>query len=149
MSEQGEDGADGEAAGAEAGAPAALERALALLGRLEARIMQLVWTGGVSAPFTVHEVHAGMPELAYTTVLSTMRRLVEKGLLAAEAAVGRRAHHYRPGGDPATFLAEQGDREAAAVIARYGDAALAAFAQRWQALSPEQREALSRVRGRA
>lgn len=136
-----------EAAGARTGSPAGLAQALAVLGPLEARIMALAWTGEVSAPFTVHEVHTWMPELAYTTVLSTMRRLDGKGLLVAAAAVGRRAHHYHPATDPAGFLAEQGNQAATAVIERYGDAALAAFAQRWQTLSPEQREALMRLRG--
>lgn len=123
-----------------------LERALGALGPLEARIMRVVWTGSLATPFTVHDVHDGMPELAYTTVLTTMRRLSDKGLLEVEAAVGRRSHHYRAAGDPAAFLAAQSDREAAAVVARYGDAALAAFAHRLEALTPEQREALHRLR---
>ena len=123
-----------------------LERALGVLGPLEARIMRAVWTGVGAPPFTVHDVHDGMAELAYTTVLTTMRRLVDKGLLDAAAAVGRRSHHYRACGDPAAFLAAQSDREATAVLERYGDAALAAFAQRLEALTPQQREALARLR---
>lgn len=123
-----------------------LEQALGVLGRLEARIMQAVWTGQVSAPFTVHDMHELLPELAYTTVLTTMRRLADKGVLHAAAAVGRRSHHYRAVGDPATFLATESEREAATVVERYGDAALAAFALRLEALSPEQRDALRRLR---
>ena len=123
-----------------------LERALGVLGPLEARIMRTVWTAEVMPPLTVHDVHDRMPELAYTTVLTTMRRLADKGLLHAEAAVGRRSHHYHPAVDPAAFLAAQSDREATAVLERYGDAALAAFASRLDALSPAQREALRRLR---
>lgn len=123
-----------------------LGRALALLGSLEARIMELVWAGSVSGPFTVHEVHDQMPELAYTTVLTTMRRLADKGLLHVEAAVGRRSHHYHPAVEPAAFLAARSEREAEAVLERYGDAALAAFASRLDALSPAQRAALRRLR---
>ncbi len=123
-----------------------LERALGVLGPLEARVMRAVWTGRVDPPFTVHDVHALMPELAYTTVLTTMRRLSDKGLLDADAAVGRRSHHYRAQGDPDDFMATQSSREAAAVVERYGDAALAAFATRLEALTPEQREALRRLR---
>ena len=126
--------------------PSGLERALGVLGPLEARIMRTVWSAEVAPPLTVHDVHDRMPELAYTTVLTTMRRLADKGLLHAEAAVGRRSHHYRPAVDPAAFLAAQSDREAAAVLERYGDAALAAFASRLEALSPAQREALRRLR---
>ena len=136
----------GEPADGEAGGSSGLERALGVLGPLEARIMQVVWTGALAATFTVHDVHDRMPELAYTTVLTTMRRLGDKGLLEVDAAVGRRSHHYRAAGNPAAFLATQSDREAAAVVARYGDAALAAFALRLEALSPQQREALHRLR---
>lgn len=123
-----------------------LERALGVLGPLEARVMRTVWAGQVDPPFTVHDVHALMPELAYTTVLTTMRRLADKGLLDAGAAVGRRSHHYRAVGDPSDFMATQSSREAAAVVERYGEAALAAFAVRLEALTPEQREALNRLR---
>ncbi|MBW0106311.1 BlaI/MecI/CopY family transcriptional regulator [Pseudonocardia sp. KRD291] len=129
----------------EAGDPG-LEQALDVLGRLEARIMRAVWIGEVSPPFTVHDVHDLMPELAYTTVLTTMRRLADKGLLHAAAAVGRRSHHYRAAGNPATFMAVESEREAASVVERYGDAALAAFALRLEALSPEQRDSLHRLR---
>lgn len=120
-----------------------LEQALGVLGPLEARVMRAVWTAEVSPPFTVHDVHDLMPELGYTTVLTTMRRLTDKGLLHAAAAVGRRSHHYRAVGDPATFMAVESEREAASVVERYGDAALAAFALCLEALSPE-RDALHR-----
>ncbi|RZT85592.1 putative transcriptional regulator [Pseudonocardia sediminis] len=126
--------------------PPGLEQALAVLGPLESRIMRAVWTGRVTAPFTVHHVHDLLPELAYTTVLTTMRRLADKQLLHASATVGRRSHHYRPIGDPVTFVAAESEREAAAVVERYGDAALAAFALRLDELSPEQRDALHRLR---
>ncbi len=84
-------------------APADLDRALGLLGRLEARIMRAVWTGQVPEPFAVRDVHAHMPELAYTTVMTTLRRLADKGLLVADATVDgahlklpRPAHRISP-----------------------------------------------------
>lgn len=125
-----------------------LERALAVLGPLEARVMRLAWTGQVQAPFTVHDVHGLVPELAYTTVLTTMRRLADKGLLGAEAAVGRKAYHYRSASEPAEFLAAEAARQAHAVVDRYGDAALAAFAARLDGLSQDQRARLERLRDR-
>ena len=79
-------------------AQGSLERALGLLGRLEARIMRAVWTRQVPEPFAVRDVRAHMPELAYTTVMTTLRRLADKGLLAADATVGKRAYDYRPAG---------------------------------------------------
>lgn len=50
---------------------------------LEAEIMELVWSKGWD-PFSVQEVVDGLSgrrELAYTTVLTTVRRLYDKGLL--------------------------------------------------------------------
>lgn len=82
-----------------------------------------------------------MPELAYTTVMTTLHRLADKGLLVAEATRGRKAHEYRPAGTPAEFLVVSSRLEAAGVVERYGDAALAAFAAQLDALTPEQRPA--------
>jgi predicted transcriptional regulator len=129
-------------------APADLERALGLLGRLEARIMRAVWTGQVPQPFAVRDVHAHMPELAYTTVMTTLRRLADKGLLVADATVGKRAYDYRAAGPPEAFLAAASQREAQHVIDRYGDAALAAFAARLNALTPEQRRRMEELEER-
>ena len=50
---------------------------------LEAEIMDFVWSGGLAA-FAVQEVVDGLAsrrDLAYTTVLTTVRRLFDKGLL--------------------------------------------------------------------
>jgi predicted transcriptional regulator len=123
-----------------------LDRALALLGPLERRIMRLVWTGEVGAEFVVRDVQRLLPELAYTTVMTTLRRLAEKQLLTAEAIVGQRAYVYRSAGAPEQFLVEASRRDAYEVVERYGDAALAAFAAQLAALSPEQRRRLNKLR---
>jgi predicted transcriptional regulator len=44
----------------------------------EHRLMQTIWERG---PSTVADVHAAQPALAYSTVLTTMRILEEKGWL--------------------------------------------------------------------
>jgi predicted transcriptional regulator len=123
-----------------------LDRAAASLGPLEGRIMRVVWTGHVPAAFVVRDVHALMPELAYTTVMTTLRRLAGKDLLTVRAGDGRRAHEYRAAGTPGTFLAAASAREAGSVVDRYGEAALAAFAARLDALTPEQRRRLEELR---
>lgn len=125
-----------------------LERAVGLLGPLEARIMRIVWGGVVAQPFVVRDVLAHMPELAYTTVMTTLRRLADKGLLGAEQIPGQRAHAYRSAMQPAAYLAEASIRETDAVIDRYGDAALAAFAARLDSLTPTQLQRLEELRRR-
>ncbi|SRR6266702_870366 len=128
-----------------AGVGGDLDRADALLGPLEGRIMRAVWAGQVPEVFVVRDVHALMPELAYTTVMTTLRRLAAKGLLATRAEPGRKAHEYRAVGTPADFLAAASAREADGVVDRYGEAALAAFAARLAALTPEQRRRLENL----
>jgi predicted transcriptional regulator len=124
-----------------------IERAVALLGPLEGRMMCAVWTGQVTDTFVVRDVHALMPQLAYTTVMTTLRRLADKGLLTARAEPGRRAHEYRAAGTAADYLVRASHDEAAQFVARYGDAALSAFAARLADLPPEQRRRLEDLAG--
>ena len=124
-----------------------IERAVALLGPLEGRMMCAVWTGQVTDTFVVRDVQALMPQLAYTTVMTTLRRLADKGLLTARAEPGRRAHEYRAAGTAADYLSRASHDEAAQFVARYGDAALSAFAARLADLTPEQRRRLGDLAG--
>lgn len=86
-----------------------------------------------------------LAELAYTTVMTSLRRLAGKGLLASRVEQGRKAHEYRVAMTPAANLAEASAREASGVVERYGDAALAAFAACLADLSPEQRRRLEEL----
>jgi len=58
---------------------AADDTALAL-GPLEARLMRIVW--GRAGELSVRDVRDAVPDLAYTTVMTTLDRLFKKGLLA-------------------------------------------------------------------
>lgn len=122
-----------------------LETALAQLGPLEGRIMRSVWEGKVPEPFVVRGVQALMPRLAYTTVMTTLNRLAEKGILSAIAVAGQRAHQYRAAMGPSEFLARSSRRDAEAMVERYGDLALVAFADRIERLSPTQKDRLRKL----
>jgi predicted transcriptional regulator len=64
-----------------------------LLGALERRVMEHLWNS--SEPQTVRNVHAAVSarrDLAYTTVMTVLRRLAEKGLVTQHR--GDRAHRY-------------------------------------------------------
>ena len=121
-----------------------LTAALRLVGPLEGRIMRLVWAGRLSEPFTVRDVHTRLDDLAYTTVMTTVARLAEKGLLAVDEASHRRAYLYRLALAPADFLRRAGEEQVDDLIDRFGDVALAAFASRLNNLSPAQRRRLGR-----
>jgi predicted transcriptional regulator len=119
-----------------------LERALRVLGPLEARIMRTVWSGEVGIPFVVSDVQAHMPELAYTTVMTTAVRLAEKGILTAERVPGQRAHSYRVAETPEDFLDRSSRERVDELIRLYGDAAIAAFSERLEGLAQEPRRRL-------
>ncbi|BBX01586.1 transcriptional regulator [Mycolicibacterium moriokaense] len=64
-----------------------------LLGELERRVMEHLWSA--TEPQTVRQVHAVVSPpraLAYTTVMTVLRRLADKGLVAQHR--GDRAHRY-------------------------------------------------------
>ena len=123
----------------------ALDHGVALLGPLEGRIMRLVWMGDVPRDFTVRDVHGAISELAYTTVMTTLVRLAEKGLLEVTRIPATKAHRYNARLSPQAFLARAGREGVDELIGRFGDTALAAFAERLDGLSPEQRKRLRRL----
>jgi predicted transcriptional regulator len=125
-----------------------LARAMTVLGPLEGRLMKLIWEGRVDEPFIVRDVLAHTPELAYTTVMTTLNRLADKGLLSVTKTASHQPHKYRAKGGVSEFLADSGRAEVDRLVERYGDAALAAFAARLDRLSPATREALKRLRSR-
>ena len=127
--------------------PKGLKQALAQLGPLEARIMREVWTRTLREPFVVRDVNARMDELAYTTVMTTVNRLADKGLLVADAGKQGRAIAYRSAGNPGTFLAAASRHRVDEMVDALGDAALAAFAARLESLSPERRRRLKELAG--
>jgi predicted transcriptional regulator len=120
----------------------ALNRALALLGPLEARIMRVIWSGQVAERFTVRDIQREMSELAYTTIMTTVVRLAAKGLLHARAISQQKAHEYRVALTPEEFVTRASRQDVAQLVRRYGDAALIAFAARIDELDPEQRKRL-------
>lgn len=64
-----------------------------LFGHLERRVMEQLWNA--TEPQTVRQVHEAVSvprALAYTTVMTVLRRLADKGLVAQHR--GDRAHRY-------------------------------------------------------
>lgn len=52
-----------------------------ILGDLETDVMELVWVGGEMTVRQIHEKLKSRRNIAYTTVMTVMSRLAEKGLL--------------------------------------------------------------------
>jgi predicted transcriptional regulator len=63
-----------------------------LLGPLESEVMDIVWDRGDVTVRDVHEALQAEHPIAYTTVMTTLGRLADKGLL--KRADDQPAHHY-------------------------------------------------------
>jgi predicted transcriptional regulator len=110
------------------------------LGPLEAEVMAVLWQSG--EPLAVRQVATRVnadrsTPLAYTTVMTVMSRLAEKGILARSRGMGR-GFLYRP------VVADSADIAVRGVLAQFGDAALARFVDQVE-LDPHLRERLHRL----
>ena len=124
---------------------ASIDLAVRLLGPLEGRIMRAVWGGEVARPFVVRDIQRLLPELAYTTLMTTVNRLAEKAILKVEQIPRQKAYSYLAAGTPDDFLATTSREYASRMREQFGDAALAAFAAQLDDLTPAQLERLRRA----
>lgn len=115
-----------------------------LLGDLEAPIMRLMWARG---PAPVREIldalNTGGRTLAYTTVMTVMSRLAEKGLLSRE--LRGKMHVYRPTATQEGFIRQVAARRVQELVAEFGDVAMAQFLAEVTELSPERRRQLEQL----
>jgi predicted transcriptional regulator len=63
-----------------------------LFGRLEVKVLEALWARG--GPATVRDLHPAFPQIAYTTLMTTLDRLYRKGVL--ERRKEGRAFLYQP-----------------------------------------------------
>ncbi len=110
-----------------------LFRRNSLLGALEAEVMDIVWTDGEA---TVHDVSARLRKpRAYTTVQTTLERLLKKGILARTKQ--SHAFVYSPLMDRAEYTA----RVIVNVFPRpTGEAVLSAFVELAASADPKNLE---------
>jgi predicted transcriptional regulator len=111
--------------------------------------MEELWRHGASGTREVREaLNAAHPTpRAYTTVQTVLDRLARKGLLRRERD-GRR-HVYTPVVSREAYLARRARSGVDALVAEYGDLALAQFAARLEPLDDARRAALRRLAGDA
>ena len=83
---------------------------------------------------------------AYTTVMTVMSRLAERGVLSRSKS--GRQYVYRPAADEAALLDAMGERAVDDLIGRYGSVALRQFALRLKDVDPALRAQLIKVASR-
>lgn len=117
------------------------------LHSLEREVMEQVWADG---PATVRAVldgvnRKGTRKRAYTTVLTVLARLEEKGFVVGER-VGR-GDVYRAAVGRETWVRERSSAEVRELLDNYGDVALAHFADHLEGLDEERRAKLKELIG--
>lgn len=103
------------------------------LGPLEQKIMDIVWESEAITVKEVHEKICCQRELAYTTVLTVMERLLKKGFVRKEKT-GKSFTYY-----PKKSKIQTAKRSVEAflntMVERYGEEALLAFKDEVQKIS--------------
>ncbi len=117
-----------------------------LLGELEHEIMEIMWSRGVGSVRDVLAVlNTARPAerpLAYTTVMTVLARLADKGLLR-RTRTGK-AHRYEVAETREAFLARSSRDIAQHLVQDFGDAAIASFITVLEDVAPDQLAELQR-----
>lgn len=111
-----------------------------LLGGLEAEIMGILWARRRATVREVLQALAPRRPLAYTTILTVMTRLAEKGLLRRRRR--GKAHQYEAAETEQQFLRRASQRLVRSLVADLGDAAVAAMADEIERVDPARLERL-------
>lgn len=119
----------------EAGEPAVEN----VLGPLGAAVMRVVWSRGeATVAAVVDTLNAGRPQpLAYTTVMTILVRLHERGFLVRRKQ--GRQFVYRPAADESSLLDTLSGRAVDELLSRYGSTAMRHFAERLADADPDLR----------
>ena len=115
-----------------------------VLGELESDIMEIIWQS--KEPISVRTVTQSLQkkrQIAYTTVMTIMNRLVEKGLLSRKQE--GRAYLYKGAVSKDKFLTRISRQIIKNFIANFGDVAIAHFAQEVDKLVPVKRQELLKI----
>jgi predicted transcriptional regulator len=118
-----------------------------VLHELEAEVMEEVWRREAT---TVREVMAALNEAArapraYTTYMTVLRRLSDKGLL--ERTRSGRTDTYAPRLSREEYRQRRAGAQVDDLVDEFGEVALAQFARRLEALDPAERRRLRRLAG--
>jgi len=106
------------------------------LGQLELAVMEIIWQ---RETVTVRDVLTALQKertLAYTTVMTIMQRLTDKGLLLEEKA--GKAHRYIAAQTRENFIASLAANSARSLLNDFGEVAMVQFVKELEALDPNQ-----------
>lgn len=114
-----------------------------ILGELETRIMEIVWEKEEVTVRQVYEKLQDERDLAYTTVMTVMSRLAEKGLLKRMKAGA--AFVYRPVSSRKEFTESTVKKIMGELLRDFTSPAISQFVDSVQREDPEKMEELARL----
>jgi len=115
-----------------------------VLGESESEIMEIIWQS--KAPISVRTVTQKLQkkrQIAYTTVMTIMGRLVDKGILKRKEL--RKAYLYQSSYSKDKFLIRVSRQIIKNFMASFGDTAVAHFAEEINKLEPAKRKSLTKL----
>ncbi|HET8569304.1 MAG TPA: BlaI/MecI/CopY family transcriptional regulator [Candidatus Limnocylindria bacterium] len=116
------------------------------MGPLEAAVMDRLWTRGRATVREIVDDLARTRALAYTTVMTIMTRLHEKGLLVRDR--DGKGYVYRPAFSREEHRARLSRELVKGLVDEFGDVALAHFAAELDGVDAQHRAALRRLAGK-
>lgn len=113
------------------------------LGPLESAVMDQMWDRGTATVREIVDDIGKRRDLAYTTVMTIMSRLHEKGLLARER--DGKGYVYRPAFSREEHRARLSRELVRGLVDEFGDVALAQFAAELDTVDASHRSALKKL----
>ena len=114
------------------------------MGELESAVMEIIWRH--KGPISVRDIAESLGrkrQVAYTTAMTIVIRLVEKGVLTRH--LNGRSYLYRPALSKEQFTARAVHTIFSSAISALGDEVLAYFVKEIQDISPKKRRELLEV----
>lgn len=113
------------------------------LGSLESLVLHSVWRhGDVTVRMVMADIATEHP-VAYTTVMTVMVRMAEKGLLRRQ--LSGKTHIYSAALSPEEFAAAVSQRMFQSLVSEFGDLAIAQFAAELARVDPQQLRRLKQL----
>lgn len=115
-----------------------------ILGELEKDIMEIIWQS--NRPISVREVRVELSKkrkIAYTTVMTIMGRLVEKGVLSRRLKGS--SYLYHPRLSQEKFIAKAAHRIFSTAVSNLGEGVASYFLKEIQKLGPKKRQELLEI----
>lgn len=117
-----------------------------VLGELESEIMEIIWRqkDAVSVK-DITEVLGKKRQIAYTTVMTIMLRLVNKGILVRH--LSGTSYLYKPKFSREQFIARAVHSIFSSTVSSLGEEVLAHFIKEIQKINPKKRQELLKILG--